>query len=249
MTLKPLLLSLLALTISASCIAQCYMDRHSSTRTDAWLSCEESESPNPERGLGHWISYDLGEIQRLGQMHLWNHNHPDHLDDGMRTVFIDYSLNGQDWLEWGYFEFDRATGSGLYEGQEGPDFEGLETRYLMFTIRGNHGGECYGFSELRIDFEGPVNTEEVLAEYMDIDIYPNPTAGQATLNLMSPSTAKANMNILDATGKLVHQQALTVNSGENLVTLDLKGYDNGVYLVRVTSPLFDLSEQLTIISN
>lgn len=39
--------------------SQAYPDRHSTNLTDGWLSCNATTNPNPVRGGGHWIMYNL----------------------------------------------------------------------------------------------------------------------------------------------------------------------------------------------
>lgn len=248
MTPRPILLTIALLLGLATLSGQCYQDRHSSAKSASWLSCEETVSPNATRGEGHWINYDLGEVRKLAKMYFWNLNHPEQLDDGASLVFIDYSLDGLTWTEWGYHEFDRATGAGIYEGQEGPDFEGLETRYLLFTIRGNHGGDCYGFSELKIDFSDPVSTTEP-SLLSTMDVYPNPAIDQANLKVSSEVSTSSTLAIINATGQVVRNEPAQISVGENIISLNLEGLSSGIYLVRLSSPQFDQSIELNVTSN
>lgn len=249
MTPKSILLFLLFIGFLNSVHAQCYMDRHSSAKSDSWLSCDETLSPNVARGAGHWIAYDLGEVRKLAKMHFWNLNHPDLLDNGARTIFIDYSLDGQNWTEWGYYDFDMADGTGTYEGQEGPDFDGLETRHLLMTIRGNYGGDCFGFAELKVNYSNPVSTEDVLSQLSVVELYPNPAIDQATLRIESEISSASDLSIIDATGKLVQKKQIGILKGENLFPLELTGMSDGLYLIRLTSSSFDQTVELTITSN
>jgi len=249
MTSKSILLLLLVIGFVNVGYSQCFMDRHSSTKSDSWLSCEETQSPNTTRGLGHWIAYDLGEVRKLSKMHFWNLNHPDQIDNGARTVFIDYSIDGQNWTEWGYHDFDKADGTGAYEGQEGPDLDGLEARHLLLTIRGNYGGDCFGFAELKINYSNPVTTEEIQTQLSFIELYPNPAIDQANLKVESKIATSSGLSILDATGKLVQQKQLRILKGENLFPLNLTGMADGLYLIRLSNPSFDQTVELTITSN
>ncbi|MDA1383246.1 MAG: hypothetical protein O3A22_05020, partial [Bacteroidetes bacterium] len=38
---------------------------HSASEDDSWLSCVETENPNPDRSEGHWILYDFGDYYEL----------------------------------------------------------------------------------------------------------------------------------------------------------------------------------------
>ena len=52
---------------------------------------------------------------------------------------------------WGDINLEEAPGSENYFGEIGPDFEGLVVRYLLLSVTSNHGGNCYGFSEVKLD--------------------------------------------------------------------------------------------------
>lgn len=129
--------------------AQCYPDRHNTNWFDGWISCETAPNPNDAYGDSHWILYDFKESYELGQVHVWNTNDPSNLDYGMQEVSIDYSVDGMEWIHMGNFFFDIGTGKSIYEGFEGPDFEGAVARYVLLTGLSNYGGACYGLSELR----------------------------------------------------------------------------------------------------
>ncbi len=141
--------------------SQCYPDRHNTTWFDAWISCTKSQNPNTVRGESHWIMYDLGYIYKLEDVHLWNLNDPNQLDNGVKDIIIDYSLDGNTWSEFGIKSFDKATGRSIYEGDDAFSFNGIKTRYLLLTIQDNWGGECVGFSEIKIGVSPITATEMV----------------------------------------------------------------------------------------
>jgi hypothetical protein len=77
----------------------------------------------------------------------------------------------------------------------------------------------------------------------EVALYPNPTReGQATL-LVPTSTAAGQVQVLDALGRLVRQQALTAGGA---TTLKLVGLPAGMYLVRVQAGSEQATRRLTI---
>jgi hypothetical protein len=77
----------------------------------------------------------------------------------------------------------------------------------------------------------------------ELALYPNPTReGQATL-LVPTGTAAGQVQVLDALGRLVRQQALTAGGA---TTLKLAGLPAGVYLVRVQAGSEQTTRRLTI---
>ncbi|MBP6540934.1 MAG: hypothetical protein KA234_11430, partial [Saprospiraceae bacterium] len=61
-------------------MAQGYPDRHSTGLGDGWLSCQEAANPNPIRGNGHWIMYNLGHNYAMTTSTIWNFNTPERIN-------------------------------------------------------------------------------------------------------------------------------------------------------------------------
>ena len=148
--------TILLLLISQSISAQCLEDRHTTSAIDGWLSCEIQANPNAIRGMSHWLHLNFGSIKVLHDLQIWNMNHPDMLESGMKTVIIDVSNNGSNWTTVDTFTFGRGNGSSYYKGFLGPDLGGISAQHILLTGVDNYGGGCFGLSELRIyteDFE------------------------------------------------------------------------------------------------
>ncbi len=131
-------------------MGQIYPDRHTTNATDGWISCDKSNNPNPTHGTSHWIRYDFGQNYSLHNIIFWNMNHPEYLTSGLKNVIIEYSTNGNNWTMLDTLTIPKAPGSGFYEGVRGPDLNGISARYLLITAMDNHGGGCYGLSEIRV---------------------------------------------------------------------------------------------------
>jgi len=139
--------------------AQCYPDRHSTNANDGWISCTETPNPNNVLGNSHWILYNLGQTRNLYSTTFWNSNHPNHLAWGVKRMRFDYSMDSLNWTYLTTYEFDQASGKPLYEGEVGPNFNGVPARYVLLTPIENYGAVCVGFSEIRINTEpSPANT-------------------------------------------------------------------------------------------
>ncbi len=121
---------------------------------EAWRSCNETTNPNPELDAGHWIQYDFGAVYRLSKSWVWNYNKADALTQGMQNVRVDHSLDGDEWVYLGDFEFAQGTGEAVYGGFAGPDFGLVDARYVLFTALSNWGDEgCTGLSEVKFNLE------------------------------------------------------------------------------------------------
>ncbi len=102
---------------------------------------------------GGWIRFDLGAVQAVDELWVWNYNCPDDYRvlwwnggtaQGMRDIKIEYSEDGEQWQELrteGHpFRLARATGrqwmpaSNLDDGRHSPiRFHGARARYVRLT--------------------------------------------------------------------------------------------------------------------
>ena len=150
---------ILCIFLSGLAKAQIFPDRHTTNAFDAWISCTKSPNPNTNRGNTHWIMYEFAQASNLWDMTIWNLNHPDYIMDGLNKVIVETSSDGTSWTMVDTFTFPKAPGSGFYEGFHGPDLEGVLAKYLLITPISNHGGGCYGLSEVRIYTSDQENNE------------------------------------------------------------------------------------------
>jgi hypothetical protein len=181
------------------------------------VSCETAINPNPPRGKGHFILYDYGRPYKLGQMTIWNSNDPSHLDWGMQNIVIDYSNDGENWVEAGQYIFPQASGLSTYEGFEGPHLGDIEARYLLITGLTNYGGECFGLSEVKVVGERVIlsDVEDVLdLECVSISLYPNPFSEKVTLLLSPGCSGNVQVTVFDALGKIVSRQTANIIKGQ-----------------------------------
>ena len=94
--MKKLLSTLFAIAIVGLALGQCD-GAHSAIDDMSWLSCQGSENPNSSRTEEHWIMYDFGANYHLNESHFWNYNQSGETENGIATVAIDYSNDGQNW--------------------------------------------------------------------------------------------------------------------------------------------------------
>lgn len=216
--------------------AQCHPDRHSNNWYDGWSSCEIADSPNPNRWDSHWILYNFGEPYQLAEMQIWNINDPDRLDWGMREVLIDYSLNGTDWFEWGQYEIEAASGESTYEGSQGPNLQGIMAQYILITGLNNHGGNCFGLGEIKINLDGQVATEDIIRHQnwcLAVDIFPNPFTDRANLSFNNNCNQAVSYHLTDAFGRVVNEAQFINANDQGVEALDGSNLAAGVYFLVV----------------
>lgn len=174
--MKKIILLVSMLFIASLSYGQCNESTHSNNPTDNWESCSMKANPNSQRGDSHWIKYDLGYIYPIVTSYVWNYNVSGQTTKGFKDVMIDYSIDGETWVELGTFTFQEASGSSIYSGFEGPDFGDVGARYILITALNNYGNSCYGLAECKFDIGADVvlGIEEIQEENSLI-IFPNPT--------------------------------------------------------------------------
>lgn len=164
-------LTIFTVFASFSLHAQLFPDRHTTSPSDGWKSCQESSNPNSDIGSSHWVMFDFQSVYQLSTVKMWNLNDPANLDEGLSEFRVDYSLDNTNWIEYGNFTINQSDGSSFYEGEEVFDFNGISARYVIITAVSNGGGTCYGFDEIRF-YNGvsvPVELAELKIVCDDVD--------------------------------------------------------------------------------
>jgi hypothetical protein len=243
------ILVLAATAVSLS--AQCFLDRHNTTWYDGWISCTTSMNPNAARGDSHWILYNLNEPYELFQLHIWNTNAPDYLADGMQNIVIDISNDGMNWTEVGEFQLPMADGTSTYEGLDLYDFDGASAQYVLITGLTNHGGSCFGLSEIRIDVADAIvvsNKEPADSPCLSATIYPNPVNANSRAIISNIcSTAPIAYAIQDISGRMIQSgeimptsdkaqlnlQELPMVAGSYILSLEQEGLVRRVKMMKV----------------
>jgi hypothetical protein len=215
--------------------AQCYPDRHSTTWLDSWISCDTSQNPNTVYGSSHWILYDLGYEYTLNETKIWNLNEPKRLNNGINEYTVDYSLDGATWTNLGNFTMNQASGMSIYEGEEGPDFDGVKARYVLITPLSNFGGDCFGFSELKIQITDPF---EIIDETIGFNasVYPNPFIDNVSLKIKAIDNNKpVTYGLYDILGREIIKQEFNLVEEQDTYELELNGstLSSGIYILNI----------------
>ena len=206
---------------------------------DTWQSCQTTQSPNQNRGVGHWIMYDLGQVFRLSKTYIWNANEVGKTDVGFKNVVVDYSMDGSNWTELGKYEFSEGNGEAVYGGFEAFDFDGKNVRFVLITAIDNWGdSDCSGIAEVKFNISGVIDNNIITANEpeelaLSFEIYPNPTVDECVINVIAHKPEKIDIIITDIMGKEVEEFKKKLKRGENSIELDLDELAPGVYFVTV----------------
>ena len=232
--------------ISLSASGQCFMDQHSTTWYDGWISCKKKSSPNPTRTEGHWILYNLGHTYALGGSYWWNNNEKDALQNGVKRMAIDVSDDGVVWTNLTEFELPIASGKPTYEGTEGPDLQGVETKYILLTALENHGGSCYSFGEMKInvDYISSTNDDNNLAYCMDVRAYPNPFTVNTQIDISSNCGQAVTVKIYDAFGRQIGESYQSNSNEKESFTFNGSQLPAGMYFITAQNDKEQIRQKL-----
>ncbi|MCI8360542.1 MAG: hypothetical protein HFE86_04290, partial [Clostridiales bacterium] len=177
-------------------------------------------------GEDAWIIFDLGRVQAIGQMWIWNMNQRGNADRGLKKVKIEYrSSHDEDWTALqgtgeGEYDFTLAKASGqpdqpatnLLDGR--PVEMNLDARYVRITAapqpgEGNYGSDYYGLSEVRFTAGGSGQSGETLRQALE--------AADAAVKGLTLSNDTSADQILEAVRQAVAGTGVSVEWKEELV--------------------------------
>jgi hypothetical protein len=119
---------------------------HSTLDKAMWLSAKSGPQPT-------WIQFQFDRTYKLHEMWVWNYNISVEsiVGLGLKTVTVEYSVNGTDWASLGDVEFTQGPSSDGYAHNTTVDFQGVGAKYVRLTPKSNWGGTVtqYGLSEVR----------------------------------------------------------------------------------------------------
>lgn len=245
-----IIITYLILFLTFTSFAQQFPDRHGTDIADSWTSCVATENPNKVREESHWIMYDFGNEYSLQGTTIWNVNAYEHTDKGTQELVIDYSIDGENWTELAYHTLTEAEASSFYQGEEGPNFGGLNARYVLITSLSNYGHPtCHGLSEVRFQATIATTSTNTLEEELanNIEVSPNPFSDQTIITLSDIQSGKYNYSVVDITGKQVLQGTVEISSDHVSLPINMGEFTAGAYIFRLQYGALTLSKQLQLI--
>jgi hypothetical protein len=154
---------------------------------------------------------------------------------------VDYSVDGANWTFYGNFNIEPASGRSIYEGSEGPDLSGIEARFLLVTALSNYGGDCFGFSEIRIEAENLyLDVEDTQTDdCLRVDIYPNPFLTSTKAYLNSDCYQEINYRMVDVFGRIIKEGVIPQDRSQDELSIDGENLSAGNYFLE-----FEFGDQI-----
>ena len=225
------ILAIILLSVSTySLSGQCIENTHSPFENQSWLSCSESQNPIAQRGVNHWLEYDLGYTYILDSIQIWNYNVWGSTGNGVRQILIDYSEDGNDWESIGPLDVDQAPGSWKYNSPAGFDLGNISARKLVITVlqTWDDQANCAGIGEIKIAVSLPTSIQDIDEEAL-LSLSPNPAFDMIKLEVGGISVDN-KAYVLNGLGQVVMNLG-QMNAGTS--SIDVSVLDDGMYFLVV----------------
>ena len=135
------------------------------------------------------------------------------------------TINGKDKVELGESVTLTASGADTYvwsTGETGASITVTPDETTKYYVAGTKDG-CEGNAEFTV--EVALSIEE--NESVDANVYPNPTQGELRIEC----DAMKELTVVMPNGQVVER----INVNDNIYTLDMSGYNSGVYYIKITT--------------
>jgi len=103
---------------------------------------------------------------------------------------------------------------------------------------------CFATSD-KVPFGGIESINEN-NEISQLNLYPNPTSGNFTIDITSKIQNEAQLQVVDIFGKSIYQEKLTINQGKYLKTIDLANFGKGIYFVIIRTEKDIVSKRIVL---
>ena len=113
---------------------------------------------------------------------------------------------------------------------------GKTMRTVFFTRNDNYNAELYVSDNPYLkDISVSVDENPITGKLTEnqLTISPNPTDGNSTLHYYSTTPQRITLTVTSLLGEVYRSQVLEVESGENLIPLDMSAFGSGVAFVTV----------------
>ena len=106
---------------------------------------------------------------------------------------------------------------------------------VKFQFENDNGNHFY-LDDINI-YEGPPSDEIVLnlseEEIIDFTVYPNPVQDQLNLSFSQQTGGNSTVLLYDVSGKKIKEHAIQAKTGNNLIMIDTRDVQPGMYMVRL----------------
>ncbi|MEP3389714.1 MAG: DNRLRE domain-containing protein, partial [Reichenbachiella sp.] len=189
------------------------------------------------QGDGQWIQYDYGQSHTFDKVSIaW------HLGDVRQTTFdVEISSDASNWTQ-----VFAGSSSGTTLAQEDISFSSTAGRYIRVVGHGNSSNDwnsmtefdAYGYASAGRSRQSDPLTKSV-EPVSALEVYPNPIENDLAIKYRAEQAGMVSIKIFSLEGQQVFNQQWHVGLGENLLELNVGGFNvhgqrSGWYAVHLT---------------
>lgn len=115
---------------------------------------------------------------------------------------------------------------------------------VKFAATNDYGNNLY-LDNVNLS-ENATSIKTVDANISSVELYPNPTANETTVNVTLVNTSDVAVTVLNNVGQIVYQSASTLNAGSNKVNIDTRNLASGIYNVLVATENGSVTKKLSV---
>lgn len=239
--------TIISLLCATFCYGQCLdLEAHNTSIIDTWISCEAFPNPLGSLGNNHWILYEFEEVQDIENIRVWNINHPEYNNFGIKTLRIDFSADGANWTE--------LVTADLPIGEVSPDYLGelleaetFEAQYVLFTSLENHGGACTGLAEVKFNLSQlSTATEDTFLSSL-IDVSPNPADDLINISFGDIKTEDISYQLVDMNGRIVLRKEVPMRDIKDGLSLTSTSLADGHYTLHMRTDEGVAAKQIIVV--
>ncbi len=122
-----------------------------------------------------------------------------------------------------------------------------DSGYIAFRYSATDNWFQIWIDDVNIMPDSSIGTNVFVIPYetSQIKIYPNPTNKTVAIKIQSNNPQSTTISIIDIQGKTIFSETLQ-NSGKLTKTLDLSTYSKGIYLIKVETPVEQITQKIVI---
>lgn len=124
------------------------------------------------------------------------------------------------------------TGAGISDSTFNPSRAGAGVHTIQYEFENGNG--CISYTERTVTVYNCTGIEDI-ASLGDVSVYPNPTTGMLYISLNNFVGKDLDLELFNMQGQLIHAQHIVGPDNNMTRQLDLSGYAEGVYLVKLRS--------------
>lgn len=123
-------------------------------------------------------------------------------------------------------------------------YAGNASVLVKFVATSDYGNNIY-VDQVNL-FGGAVGIKETDENFASVELFPNPTANETSVNISLVKESEVSISVLSNVGQLVYQTVSTLNAGNSKINLDTRNFAAGIYNVVISSENGAVTKKLSV---